>query len=1747
VQVSVLGPVAVIGDGGEVPLGPRQERLLAALAAAAGSVVSVDRLVDIIWAGEPPLAAETSVKTYVTRLRHTLRPAARKATQRDPDGDVITFRRPGYWLDLGVVELDSRGFERELAEARGLVRVADDEAAAGLLEVALGRWRGRAYGELADEDWCRPECVRLEELRIEARELWIEAVSGLGRHDEAVAAARALVEEHPTRERPRELLMRAFHASGRQAEALRVVPEFRRVLVEELGLDVSAELAELESRIARRDPALVGSTRALHGYELGERIGVGTFSVVHRAVQPGVEREVAVKIIRAELADQPDFVRRFEHEARLVARLEHPNIVPIHDFWREPGAAFLVMRLVRGGTAAQWLARYGPFSRRLLLDLVEQVGNALEYAHRRDVVHRDVRPANILLDDDGNAYLSDFGIARPAQARWDGDFVTPAYSAPEALRGQPVGPPADVLSLGVTVFELLTGRLPFAAASDRAELVQHQMFDPLPPSSSIRTDLPAAVDEVLATATAKSPDDRHATVTAFVGELRRALEDGVGGRRPIDVELRTTPAQNPYVGLHAFDEADADVFFGRESVVAELADALRASRFVALVGASGSGKSSIVRAGLVPALRRGAVPGSERWFITTFSVGYEPFEALETALLRVAVNPPATLREQLGEPGGLLRAVRRILPHDDAVVLMVIDQFEEVFAQVHDLDVQHRFLRELAAALDAPRSPLRVVVTVRADYFDALLRHPAIAEHVARRTVAVRPMSPTELETAIVRPAASMGVTVESALAAELVAAVSDRPTALPLLQFALTEVFERRVADVMLATTFHELGGLVGALTARAERVVLDHSDDGESVARQVFGRLVHVDDLGADTRRRVLRRELEGDSSTSWLVDALVAARLLAVDRDPSTREPTVEVAHEALLRDWPRLRRWLDEDRGDLRMARIVSAGATAWVNGRRDPADLARAGRLEAALDVAGRRPELLSAEEHEWVDESARAASAEDDARRAAAERDRRQNRRLRVALGTAAAFLMLALVAAGVALIQRGRALDGETAAEAAFDDAELGRLVALSAAQLDVDSDRAILLAVEANRRQDDAVTQGAVLGALASEPRISASYPNPLTAEAVVRFSADGATGVTWSLDPSIGEVEVFDVETGRSLLSIAEPDIGVDSAALSGDGSVVGTVHGASQVEVRPVSASAGADHRIEPDHEVWEIAFDGDGSVVATGGGSFVTVHDVARGVVLLTVDIVAETGRDDHTIPPLTEPGALALSRDATRIAVSVGNWLFDEDESGVDVFDVATGELLHRYRGSFGGTHIVAISPDGSKVAAVGDTPQGRNQVVVIDVDAGSVRTIGGYEALDVRVAVGDDGSLTSASVDGIIRFLDAEGAVRAPSVRTPYDLDAVATSGSGGVVAGAYGGGHLIVHETESILIDRTIAVDGRTRVPPTGTVMTELDADRSSLRISSLDSSESVPTHVVDFGDMLPGGVFFWRESNDANWVLAAGQDEALAVAEVAGERRHVISMAPLYREVLGEPFDPASSPIVPRVADGGERIFVRLSSRSGGVAAVWIDPADGSVLEGPLPLESPHGPALVLPDGRVMSGSAGMRTHVLAADLSEASVVADDLFATPLAHDPISGHVLVGGGNGLVALVDPDSGEARHLESIRGFVTDGAFSPDGRRVAARAVGSGIHLFDVESGRVIGSPVPTGDDGLQAGMAWSDDGLWFVTAQGVVRMVTDPEQWVSIGCALTGRVLTDDEWRTFVSDTAPPRDPCAEARQVN
>ncbi len=1033
VEFRVLGPLTVVVDGRARKLGgPRQRTVLAVLLSQVNRTVSQDQLIDLVWQGNPPEAAKATLQSYIYGLR------------REIDADVIVRHGDGYRVEADADRFDALRFEGLVTGARTVL--GDDPASAlDELTLALSLWYGSPYGGLDGNASLVPEVARLDALRLNAVERRIDARLALGDQAGALDELETLVREHPLRERFRAQQMLALYRSGRQSEALRAYQELRRHLGEELGIEPGTELRALEQQILDQDSALIGPTpverddiaarvpHVVRGYELRDAIGAGAVGIVQRAYQPTVGREVAIKVIRPEHANEPSFVRRFEREARIVAQLEHPHVVPLFDFWRDPGGAFLVMPHLRGGNLSTALSK-GGWHVEPAVQLVQQIGSALAYAHRHGVVHRDLKAANVLLDEEGNAYLTDFAIATTGS---NDSVGSGGIVPPERLLGAEHTALSDQFCLAVLAYQVLTGVLPSITA-------------PLPPITEARPGLGVDLSDVLVRASSEEPAERYPSVDAFLRSLRRSVGlDVIAISDPTSRQTDRT-VRNPYKGLRSFHESDSADFFGRDGAVAELQCALAAHHLVTVVGPSGCGKSSLVRAGLVPSLRAGAIRGSRGWVCAGMYPGTHPVEELAHALLGVAVDRPPDLVSELHEPGGLLRVAKRILPGDDSKLVLVVDQFEELFSLTGSESDRATMIGHITNVAALAESPVKLVLTIRADFFDRPLEHPELGAAIAPGIVALGPPTRDGLTQAIVGPARSVGLDIEPGLVGRIMADVDTQPGALPLLQFALTELFDARSSDALTVADYDRTGGLAAALGRRAEELYLHLGDETRDVAAHVFLRLVTVEEGSPDARRRVRLSELQhldiDQSAVAEVLHRFGAYRLLAFDRDPVTRGPTVEVAHEALLSEWERLAAWIEHRRESLAHTRRLRLATHEWEQSGRDESFLLRGGRLEQAKALVGAGDVAVTSVERALLD-----ASTDHENEVAA---DHRRRRRGRLALLAAATLIVAAL--AGVAMLQREAALQQSR-------EQIVRRLIADAAELVESDPDLALLLAIEA------------------------------------------------------------------------------------------------------------------------------------------------------------------------------------------------------------------------------------------------------------------------------------------------------------------------------------------------------------------------------------------------------------------------------------------------------------------------------------------------------------------------------------------------------------------------------------------------------------------------------------------------------------------------------------------------------------
>jgi TIR domain/WD domain, G-beta repeat len=532
----------------------------------------------------------------------------------------------------------------------------------------------------------------------------------------------------------------------------------------------------------------------------------------------------------------------------------------------------------------------------------------------------------------------------------------------------------------------------------------------------------------------------------------------------------------PYRSLGAFQEEHAAFFFGREAFADRLRDAALGRNLVAVVGPSGSGKSSVVQAGLLPLLCRQRPP-AQTWDAVSFTPGMQPFHQLAAALIPL-LEPGLSETDRLTEAQKLGNrlvcgevhveaAIERLVSKSEGTdrLLVVADHFEELFTQTPEA-ARKPFVEAMLGALD--RAPLTLMLTLRADFYGhviALSRE--LSDRVAQTVVNLGPMRREELERAIVEPARRVGLAFEPGLADRILDDVGEEPGHLPLLEFALTELWAQRQVRVLTHAAYRSIGGVAGAIAQRAEAEFEAFTPQQQVIARRVFTRLVRVarpQEGAEDTRQRATLAELSPhpQSDDAAEVGAIVQAltgwesRLLVTGLDQATGKETVEVAHEALIQHWERLRDWLDEDREFLLWHQRLRGSVAEWERTKHDAGSLLRGAPLAKAERWLNERPEDLTLAERNLIQESL--AQREH-------EREVQEQRRRRftwTAVGVAGVLLLFALLAwwqRNVAMNQAVLAQKARLDAETERDRAEQRRHVSLAQA-----------LAAQALRQHDQA-----------------------------------------------------------------------------------------------------------------------------------------------------------------------------------------------------------------------------------------------------------------------------------------------------------------------------------------------------------------------------------------------------------------------------------------------------------------------------------------------------------------------------------------------------------------------------------------------------------------------------------------------------------------------------------------------------
>jgi DNA-binding SARP family transcriptional activator/WD40 repeat protein len=1708
VEIRVLGRVDASIDGRPLPLRRRKQRaVLALLALRVNRTVSADELIDGLWGDRAPASAAKNVQSYVSQLR--------KGLASDDSGARIVTRGRGYELKLPDDAVDAARFEhlveRARAEAeRGIV----DGSAQGALEL----WRGAPLADVASEPFAGPEIRRLEELHLRALELAIDAQLAAGRHDDAIGSLEALIAEHPAHERFHAQRMLALYRAGRQSEAVEGYRTAHRTLSEQIGVEPGPELRRLQEQILAHDPALDARPapelpRQLEG---GSPLLAGRDRELRWLRKRWAEAEEGRTRI-ALLSGSPG-IGKTRLAAELAAAVQPEGTVL---YAAGSGAPDAALEAIRG-------AKESELPTLLVLDDADDASPAvLESAATLPEKPRDTPLLLLVLhgDDEGPPVFADAVqrlVLRPLRVEAAAE-IAELYA------------PADGVAMPLETLMADSEGVPLRVHRAASGWVQAQAAQRLE-ATAVRTATERGGLRVAETEVAGSVEElqvaRERTSLYVVAE-------------PPDP---SQPEVCPFRGLAPFDAAHAEYFFGRERLVADLVARLIGSTLIAVVGSSGSGKSSVLRAGLLPALADGVLPGSERWRQVVMRPGEHPLAELGRALARIASgdaepdgdDPLATSLDSLGA---------------DQRLVLVVDQLEEIFTACRDEAERADFADALAALAEDANRRVVVVLGIRGDYSGRCAEYPGLSEQMSANTMFVGRMRRDELRRAIELPARRAGLRVEPQLISTLVGDVAEEPGGLPLLSTALVELWEERSGRTLRRSAYVRSGGVNGAVARLAERAYQRLSERQRERARGILLRLADAEEA-APVRRRVPLTELEAeqDENTVAALAVLTESRLVTVD------EGTVEVAHEALLSEWPRLRGWLEEDAEGRRLHQHLIHAASEWQRSGRDPAELYRGARLASALEWAKGHDRELNELERAFLAESSAASERE-------AGRQRRTNRRLRALLAGVGVLLAAAVVAGGIAVSQRQEANSAATTADAR-------RLAAQAVSE--ERRDQALRLATAGIALDDSPATRSSLLSALVRDSP-ALGVLNDLDQIYSAALSPDGRTLAT-------DNGTFFDTQTRERIGEYRAPPgvekhfnrtdvawLGFDprdgSLAIVG-GEKLRYLHVFDPASGRRRSSARLGGYPADPGKPIWPTATyapDGRSVIVqyARDSGPAAEAHVFLRRFDPRTgspigpaVRVAARWNQPRPSPPSMTQDGRLFIAEDETFRLGYGGNpvkraatYAIDADslrvarrypvgafttavsadgdtlalgqtDGRVRLLDPASGLVRtmtgghpdgrrHRPQISGAGRAIwaAAFSPDGRTLA----TGDGQGNVIVWDVSEGrAIETFEGHDDAITGVAFGPDGrTLYTTSADSTARIWDVAGYRR---LARPFGTNSVNDTGGSSPRAFALSpDGHTLAAARRDGRVD---LIDAET-LRRTGGF--EAFADRPALAIEySPDGSQLA---VAGQG----GGVGLWaarsgkrvgpllsaprgpRNVNTHNVrALAFGRGGLLAAAEVAG---------------LGK-------------GKGAVRIW-ELDERSLIRRPLQVPQARGLAF-------SPDGSRLAIAFGaRTTAGPTGagdpdgVEILDVRNDETLATLRADEVGSVAFSPD---GSLLAGGelDGGVLLWATDGWGRVGAPLASGGEAPSVAFSPDGRTLATSDQHGAVALWDVASQQAVGPPLPGLPEARTTAHFTPDgDRLFAVSETGrAIRWEVNPDLWLQRACTLAGGGLTPEQWERVVPE---------------
>lgn len=1173
-------------------------------------------------------------------------------------------------------------------------------------------------------------------------------------------------------------------------------------------------------------------------------------------------------------------------------------------------------------------------------------------------------------------------------------------------------------------------------------------------------------------------------VTAWEERWHAVAAELANGAAPAD---GPDSERSPYVGLAAFQLQDSEWFFGRERQVDDLMTRLSRQRFVAVFGASGVGKSSLLRAGLAA---RWPAEAANRT-VVVFTPGAHPLEECAIQFARLTACAPGQLLADLAaDQENLRRTVRQALAGqpDDAEILVVVDQFEEIFTVCRDETERVQFVCSLLTAAQAENARCRVVLGIRADFYAHCTRHPELLDALKDAQVAVGAMTVEELRRAVVEPAKRANCTLEGALLAELIAHADGHDGVLPMLSHALLETWYRRRGNTLTLAGFQAAGGISGALAHTAESVYTSLDPDQQRLVKDLFLRLTALGEGTEDTKRRTNRSELT--EGTESVLAVLAGRRLVTLD------DSTVEIAHEALIGAWPRLRQWLTADRDALRAHRQLTEAAQAWIELDRDSGALYRGARLTLARDWASGERSELNDTERSFLDASIQL----DDAERALATRRARRMRNLVAGL----AVLLLAVTAVTVvALQQRGEAIQARQLA--------VSRQLATQALTLVASKpSTAKLLSVEAYRTAPTFEARSALMSMSAHD-----GYQTEIVAHtgavSQVEFAPDGSTFISVGRDKTVA---VWDTASRRRIAALTQHDTWLKAMALSSDGQML---------------ATAGDDRNLV----LWDL---NDRTPVATLPHHSARIRDV-----VFSPDArFALTTSDDHTV-------ALWDVRQRSHLATLTGHsgpvvgvaWSSDgntaataSDDGTAVLWDIPSRTRIAVLTGHTGAVSAVGFSPDGRTLATADED----GAVVLWDVSSRTqIATMAGHKAgrvISVRFSP-DGRTLATAGVDDTIILWDTTNHIlRARLGGGRANIYSVSFSPTGTQLAAAGEDGKIVLWDTARVPLTNSLGGVNDVAFSPDGRTIVAGGANQTV----AWDTASRTPRAVHTIaGTMMVNAVAFSPDGR----MLAVGSQTA---KEPLIPKDNILTLWDYTR------------PAAPTVLTGHNHALQDLAFSPDGKTAATAS-SDGTVIlwdtTRSTRLATVDVGAIVngvafSPDGRTIATATHDPNTVTLLDAAthtkKATFTGHDGWVGTVRFSPDGKTLASASADDTVILWNAATGE--QLDRLTGHddaaFTGLAYSPDGKVLAFTSADHTVVLWDVEHRARLARL--TGHTNTVRNLAYSPDGKFLASASDdhtVILWDTDAEHTARQICAAVGRNLAQPEWTQFIPEL-PYRETC-------